>query len=394
MASESAPAPPTWTYVPLVEKLDAIRAEKKSNKKATQRLRHRTLKRQETQRRAELQLLQLYTKAEAEKAFDAYLSTDSWLHLIRVKLRDGSIVTTPGSLPLLPKTFGLDTNLKGKVVLDVGAADGFWTHECLVRGAEYVHAIDDFSLVQKVGHIPYDRSRKFEKLDLVCALAGFDADKWGVEEISIEAYPAHKRKKSPEKFDVILLFDVLTEVENINQVLRVCASLLKPDGKVLFSDRTIDKIGVFEKIGYGDRPILEYYDPLVCLDQPSIWGFTLAAVVSMAHGAGLHYADGYNIAENVEEQYAYQMARSCAVFTLPGAMKGVKLPRVKDPSFKNLVNEGLKDQMEQKMSLYLSSVDPSRVPPLKPIPGTVPESAFVKSPASDVVFKTEEEEQP
>lgn len=64
-----------------------------------------------------------------------------WYH--RIDLAHG--VTTPGWAPLDASMYRIPDDLTGKLVLDVGAWDGYWTFEALKRGAKHVTALDDFS---------------------------------------------------------------------------------------------------------------------------------------------------------------------------------------------------------------------------------------------------------
>ena len=57
-----------------------------------------------------------------------------WYH--KIQLPWG--VSTPGENPVSAEAYQLPADLKGWRVLDVGAWDGYWTFECLKRGAREV----------------------------------------------------------------------------------------------------------------------------------------------------------------------------------------------------------------------------------------------------------------
>jgi len=67
-----------------------------------------------------------------------------WYHTLELPDGGGGTIVTPGEYDLrnyLPK-YGLPDDLSGKSVLDVGAADGFFSYEFERRGAARVVALD------------------------------------------------------------------------------------------------------------------------------------------------------------------------------------------------------------------------------------------------------------
>lgn len=83
------------------------------------------------------------------------VNAHKWFHRIDIVCEDG-IVTTPGTVDhcgprIATERFGIPENLTGKMVLDVGAYDGYFSFLAEKRGAE-VTAIDNHQDCSNVKH--------------------------------------------------------------------------------------------------------------------------------------------------------------------------------------------------------------------------------------------------
>ena len=152
----------------------------------------------------------------------APLRTLAWYH--RIVLPDGTV--TPGWAPIDPAAYPLPENLDGLRVLDVGAWDGYWTFECVQRGASAVVAIDDMSdPIEFVSKGRKECARSWETFDLCRNAFGYSADE--CERVTMSVYDV-----TPERlgmFDVVLMYGVVYHCRHPLLALERCASVCTQD---------------------------------------------------------------------------------------------------------------------------------------------------------------------
>lgn len=107
-------------------------------------------------------------------------------------------------------------HLQGKRVLDVGCGGGILSESMARRGADSVLGVDmaEKSLAVAQAHA------QFEQLDNIHYRC-----------ISVEDLAA----EMPESFDVVTCMEMLEHVPDPASIIRACAKLVKPHGKVFFS---------------------------------------------------------------------------------------------------------------------------------------------------------------
>ena len=120
--------------------------------------------------------------------------------------------------------------LKGNIrTLDVGGGGGPFTIQCLMNG-------------NTVTLIDYDESKINSAIKKLQMTGFYDDSK-------IETIACDVRKYEPRnKFDQILLFEVLEHIKNDQKVLNKLSSFLKPGGRFLFSSPSDDY-----QMFYGER---------------------------------------------------------------------------------------------------------------------------------------------
>ena len=134
----------------------------------------------------------------------------TWYHSFRF-----GNVYAPGTITSLKYQMWVSSlipeNLEGKTVLDIGAADGFYSFLCESRGAKKVVAVDwikfpGFSAAHKI----LNSKVEFQKLVVDDSTLGFTKLKSNIGTINdIE-----------EKFDIVLLFGVLYHLPNPTMVIQ------------------------------------------------------------------------------------------------------------------------------------------------------------------------------
>lgn len=227
------------------------------------------------------------SKRDLELEKELWMLGTVWYHRIQL----GDRFTTPGSYPFMPKANGVPTDLKGKWVLDVGAWDGYWSFECLKRGAAHVVAIDTFetSLGQ---HINIERKGKWKNFDFCAEKLGYkDSDKLKRYEMSV--YDVWKLVlEQGRKFDYILMFGVLQHLRYpllALDILRMCIND-KPgvESGLLIESLVTDKACVYKlKGGYESTCVAEFYPTKELQnDSSNYWGPTLQCVLGMCLASG------------------------------------------------------------------------------------------------------------
>ena len=151
----------------------------------------------------------------------------TWYHSFRF-----GNVYAPGTITSLKYQMWVSSlipeNLEGKTVLDIGAADGFYSFLCESRGAKKVVAVDwmkfpGFSAAHKI----LNSKVEFQKLVVDDSTLGFTKLKSNICTINdIE-----------EKFDIVLLFGVLYHLPNPTMVIQ---KLFENTDMLLLASHIID----------------------------------------------------------------------------------------------------------------------------------------------------------
>ena len=183
-----------------------------------------------------------------------------WFHTIDF----GNGVVTPGidDTPLKLKSIGLPDDLRGMAVLDIGAADGFFSFEAERRGAVRVLAID----VPVSGILGLRERFALAREALGCSR---------VQDLGMDVY-----ELSPEKvgvIDVVLFLGVLYHLKHPLLGLERVRSVT---GKLLILETHVD-------ICDYQRPAAVFYPGSELNNDPSNWwGPNEAAVVGMLETVG------------------------------------------------------------------------------------------------------------
>ena len=222
---------------------------------------------------------------------------DYWYH--KIELPGG--ITTPGWAPIYKDAYGLPEDLTGKRVLDIGAWDGYWTWECLKRGADHVTAIEDFS-------DPGDANTKgkprdgWKTFDLCKEAFGYDDDR--VCRKSMSLYDL--RPWQHGMFDYILFFGVLYHCRYPLKALDTLAEMLKPGGTLMVETTILDDFSPYRGgIGNGYRGVqmlMEFYpeDQLGGVET-NWWSPTLLCLGNMLKAAGLKEVSARSLIDNPQE---------------------------------------------------------------------------------------------
>lgn len=206
-----------------------------------------------------------------------------WYHKIELP---GGIVT-PGWAPIAHDAYHLPEDLTGKRVLDVGAWDGYWTFECLKRGANQVVAIDDFSDVaasREEGYV------KWDTFDLCRVAFGYSDEQAQRHELNVYevADPVYGRNGLGE-FDLILFFGTLYHCRYPMLALDKLASVCTPGGEILIETAICDDFSPFHPHGYGSGKqfVAEFYSEDQYGENPTNWWCpTLHCLAAMMSAAG------------------------------------------------------------------------------------------------------------
>ena len=210
-----------------------------------------------------------------------------WYH--HIELPDG--VVTPGEHPLFEQRYNLPADLTGMRVLDVGAWDGYWTFECLKRGAKYVLAIDDFS--DKLGLL--EGRSGWEQFDLCCQSLGFGAEGHGpCERREMSLYDVTEANCG--RFDLILFLGTIYHCKYPQLALDTLSAVC--DGTMIVESAVCDHFSTYKPGGrQGDRAI-EFMPTDEYGGNPSNWFVpTLAALGDMVEAAGFKNVEPYMLTD-------------------------------------------------------------------------------------------------
>lgn len=231
-----------------------------------------------------------------------------WYH--RIELPDG--VTTPGIQPVAPALYRFPESLEGKRVLDVGAADGYWTFEALKRGAREVIAIDDFS--DTFGLPEEARPKPWAGFDLAREALGYSEQRCQRREMSI--YEVSEDELG--RFDVILCFGVLDQLRHPLLGLDLLSAVCHDEGGELRLELAIlDDFSPFQGgfgRGYpGNHVVMEFYPTSQYPGNPTVrWSPTVKCLLGMLYAAGFRENGAWKQADqptSIEQCRAFALGR-------------------------------------------------------------------------------------
>jgi len=213
-----------------------------------------------------------------------------WYH--RIHLPGG--VTTPGENPLSMDAYQVLPDLTGKRVLDVGAWDGFWTFECLKRGAREVVAIDDFS--DYLGKLAPEERHAWRSFDLCREALGYGEDRCKRVEMSV--YDVSEEKLG--RFDLVLFFGTLYHLRHpllgLDRVGAVC------DREIIVESAISDDFSPYRGGfggGYpGTQMVMEFYPTTEYSGNiTNWWAPTLQCMAGMVFAAGFPQVQAWKLSD-------------------------------------------------------------------------------------------------
>ena len=165
-----------------------------------------------------------FSDDEVKKMFD---SVDWWYHYFKIGNVENTDTKTSRNYQMWVSSI-IPENLENKTVLDIGAADGYYSFLCESRGAKKVVAVDwtefpGFTVAHKV----LNSKVEFRKLVIDDSTIGFTKIKSQVGTID----------EIKEKFDVVLLFGVLYHIPSPIMVIQ---KLFKNTSMLLIASHIID----------------------------------------------------------------------------------------------------------------------------------------------------------
>lgn len=176
------------------------------------------------------------------------VDTKEWYHKIQLRKN----VVTKGSCPIDARAYNLPNDLTGKRCLDVGAWDGYWSFQCLKRGAKQVVAIDDFS--DLCGTM---KTRKdWENFDICKSVLGYNDQQCERIEMDVE------NAKSLGKFDIVLFFGVIYHLRHPVYVLDLLSKMCNEIYiESAICDNCSGMVGAKGEClkGYNQECIMRYY---------------------------------------------------------------------------------------------------------------------------------------
>lgn len=224
-------------------------------------------------------------KDELQAAVDA---APYWYH--RIELPHG--ITTPGWAPMDPAAYRVPDDLRGKIVLDVGAWDGYWSIEAAKRGASGVMAIDNFS--DTIGSVTNaDRSHGWSNLQLCTKALAID---------NIIAMDGDIEKRIPyvwDHADIVFCFGVLYHLKNpllaLENMRAMCTGSIYIETAILDGCKS-----AYGEYGYsGEECCFEFYPNDEYGRNHSNWHVgTLRAWAAMVEAAGFINIEAWKLAEH------------------------------------------------------------------------------------------------
>lgn len=263
------------------------------------------------------------TKEDLQAKVDSLV----WYH--RVNLPHG--ITTPGVFPLYPEFYKLPEDLTGKRVLDIGAYDGYWTFECLKRGAAHVTAIDNFSDAIYPGE-----KRSFLPMKLCAEALGY---KWApihsdreICMMEMDLYMLNDIPAPSPAFDVILFFGALYHMRHPLLALDLLRKSAAPGALLCVESHISDSYSPYlgknhvthdfidnktrsHEIhqGHGEKMVMEFYPGKQLAGcETNWWGPTLRCMGGMMEAAGFKDVKIWKIDQPGELPYHRGFAQGVA----------------------------------------------------------------------------------
>ncbi len=236
-----------------------------------------------------------------------------WYH--KITLPDGTV--TPGHEPMIPEKaweiYGLPEDLTGKLVLDVGAWDGYWTFEALKRGAKCVRAIDDFS-DREEGEWCLEGQRHWDTFDFCRDQFGYDSEQCYHPREGMSVYEL----EPGQHFDIVFCFGVMYHLRHPLLGLDKMAEACAPGGQIFIESAVCDFYSPYRGgIGNGyalGQSVMEFYPTDNYAGRYSNWWSpTLMCLAQMVYAAGF---------DKVESRYLMDTPRR--VRDCRGFVRGVK----------------------------------------------------------------------
>lgn len=220
-----------------------------------------------------------------------------WYHRI-----DLPGVMTPGAFPIAPRAYRLPARMDGLHVLDVGAGDGYWTFECLKRGAARVLAIDDLSDPTNlwIDHSGAGRDaprRDWAQFDLCKEAFGY-----GNAVCQRRTQSVYDLTPADGMFDLICFFGVLYHCRHpllaLDRLRRVSC------GDIYVESAILDDFSPYRGgpgHGYPDQMVMEFYprDEYGAV-HTNWWVPTILTLAHMTTSAGWRYARAWKLSKAPE----------------------------------------------------------------------------------------------
>ena len=210
-----------------------------------------------------------FSDDEVKKMFD---SVDWWYHSFKIGNVENTNTITSRNYQMWASQI-IPTDLSGMKVLDIGAADGYYSFLCESRGAKKVVAVDwtefpGFSIMHKV----FNSKVEFRQLIIDDSTFGFATIK------SYDGYGTIDEIK--EKFDVVLLFGVLYHLASPIMVMQ---KLFKNTNMLLIASHIID----------SKEPAMYYYPEysLTPGDNTNWWVPTPSCLTDIGNRIGFMTSD-------------------------------------------------------------------------------------------------------
>ena len=208
-----------------------------------------------------------FSDDEVKKMFD---SVDWWYHSFKIGNVENTNTKSSLNYQMWVSSM-IPENLENKTVLDIGAADGYYSFLCESRGAKKVVAVDwmeftGFSILHKV----LNSKVEFRKLVIDDSNYGFAAIKSKIGTMD----------KIKEKFDVVLLFGVLYHLANPIMVMQ---KLFKNTSMLLIASHIVD----------SKEPAMYYYPESSLLpgDSTNWWVPTPSCLIDIGKRIGFKTSD-------------------------------------------------------------------------------------------------------
>ena len=208
-----------------------------------------------------------FSDDEVKKMFG---SVDWWYHYFKIGNVENTDTKTSRNYQMWVSSI-IPENLENKTVLDIGAADGYYSFLCESRGAKKVVAVDwtefpGFTVTHKV----LNSKVEFRKLVIDDSTIGFTKIKSQVGTID----------EIKEKFDIILLFGVLYHIPSPIMVIQ---KLFKNTSMLLIASHIID----------SKEPAMYYYPEysLTPGDTTNWWVPTPSCLIDIGKRIGFMKSD-------------------------------------------------------------------------------------------------------